>query len=67
MCAGALVLARLQRLVFGAFDEKAGSASSLYNIVQDPRLNHQIEVISAVHADESSALLRDFFLIRRRN
>jgi len=67
MCAGAIVLARLQRLVFGAFDEKAGSASSLYNIVQDSRLNHQVEIISAVLADESAALLRDFFLSKRRN
>lgn len=65
MCAGAIVWARLSRLVFGAFDEKAGSTSTLYNIPQDPRLNHQVEMISGVEADQASALLQDFFRRRR--
>ncbi|MGJ6980468.1 tRNA adenosine(34) deaminase TadA [Aestuariimicrobium soli] len=61
MCAGALVLARVGRLVFGAFDEKAGAVSSLFDVVRDPRLNHRPEVVSGVLADESAALLRQFF------
>ncbi len=65
MCAGAIVWARLHRLVFGAFDEKAGSASTLYNIPQDDRLNHFVEIISGVEADQASALLQAFFRKRR--
>ncbi len=65
MCAGAIVWARLTRLVFGAFDEKAGSASTLYTIPQDPRLNHQVEILSGVEADRAAALLQDFFRQRR--
>jgi tRNA(adenine34) deaminase len=65
MCAGAMVWARLGRLVFGAFDEKAGSASTLYNIPQDPRLNHRVEVISGVEADRAAGLLQSFFRQRR--
>ena len=65
MCAGATVLARLTRLVFGAFDEKAGAASTLYAIPQDVRLNHQVEVVSGVEADRAAALLRSFFRERR--
>lgn len=65
MCAGALVWARLPRLVFGAFDEKAGSCGTLYNLVQDPRLNHRMEVISGVEADQAAALLQSFFQRRR--
>lgn len=65
MCAGALVLARLARLVFGAFDEKLGAASTLYAIPQDPRLNHQLEVVSGVEAEASAELLRAFFRQRR--
>ena len=65
MCAGAIVLSRLARLVFGAFDEKAGSASTLYNIPQDVRLNHQVEIVSGVEADRSAALLQTFFQQRR--
>lgn len=61
MCAGAIVLARLDRLCFGAMDAKAGSASTLYNIPQDKRLNHQTEVVSGVEANQAEALLRDFF------
>ena len=65
MYAGAIVWARLSRLVFGAFDEKAGSASTLYNIPQDDRLNHHVEIISGVEADQAAALLRAFFQQRR--
>ena len=65
MCAGALVLARVERLVYGPQDPKAGAALSLYNIVQDPRLNHQMEVSPDVLAGESAALLGRFFSERR--
>ncbi len=65
MCAGALVLARIDRLVYGCDDPKTGAIKSLYNIVQDDRLNHRLEVTSGVLADESSALLQDFFSHRR--
>ncbi len=60
-CAGAIVLARIPRLVFGAKDPKAGMAGSLENLVQDPRLNHRVELLGGVLADESSELLRAFF------
>lgn len=65
MCAGALVLARMDRLVYGCDDPKAGACKSLYNIVQDERLNHRLEVVSGVLADECSSLLQDFFEQRR--
>lgn len=65
MCAGALVLARVERLVYGPQDPRAGAALSLYNIVQDPRLNHQLEVVPGVLEDEGAALLTDFFEGRR--
>lgn len=65
MCAGAIVWARVPRLVFGAFDEKAGSCSTLYNIPRDPRLNHTVEILSGVEADAAAGLLRDFFSTRR--
>jgi tRNA(adenine34) deaminase len=65
MCAGALVLARLERLVYGASDPKAGMVGSLGNLVQDQRLNHRIEVTSGVLADASGDLLQDFFRARR--
>ena len=65
MCAGALVAARVSRLVFGAFDEKAGAVGSLWDVVRDRRLNHRPEVVSGVLAEESAALLRDFFLTHR--
>jgi tRNA(adenine34) deaminase len=61
MCAGAVVLARLDRLVFGAFDAKAGAVGSLWDVVRDRRLNHRPEVVGGVLAGESSALLREFF------
>jgi tRNA(adenine34) deaminase len=66
MCAGAMVLARLERLVYGAHDPKAGAVGSLMNLVSDERLNHQIEVTSGVLAAESAALLREFFSSRRK-
>jgi tRNA(adenine34) deaminase len=61
MCAGAIVLARLDRLVFGAYDEKAGAVGSLWDVVRDRRLNHRPEVVGGVMADEAGARLRDFF------
>jgi tRNA(adenine34) deaminase len=65
MCAGALVLARVARLVFGAFDDKAGAVGSLWDVVRDRRLNHRPEVVSGVRADEATALLDAFFTERR--
>ena len=61
MCAGAIVLSRLRMLVFGAWDEKAGMAGSVADIVRHPRLNHQPEVVSGVLAAECAELLRGFF------
>ena len=61
MCAGAAVLARVDRIVFGAHDEKAGAAGSMWDLVRDRRLNHRPEVVSGVLAEESAALLREFF------
>ena len=65
MCAGAVVLSRLRRLVFGASDPKAGMVGSLGNLVQDERLNHWIDVTGGTLADASGDLLRDFFRARR--
>ena len=65
MCAGAAVLSRLDRVVFGAADPKAGFAGSLGNLVQDPRLNHRTELTGGVLADECGDLLRSFFRDRR--
>jgi tRNA(adenine34) deaminase len=65
MCAGALVLARIERLVFAAADPKAGFAGSLGDLVHDPRLNHAVEVESGVLEAEAGAILRDFFRERR--
>lgn len=65
MCAGALVLARVQRLVFGADDPKAGAVGSLWDVVRDRRLNHRPEVHRGVAAEEASALLRAFFAHHR--
>ena len=64
-CAGAIVLARIPRLVFGAHDPKAGMAGSLGNLVRDPRLNHRADLLGGVLAEESSSLLRSFFRARR--
>lgn len=65
MCAGALVLARVERVVFGAWDEKAGMAGSVGDILRHPRLNHRPQVRGGVLGAECGALLRDFFTARR--
>src|SRR6185295_7424163 len=65
MCAGALVHARIARLVFGTPDPKAGAAGSIYNILTDPRLNHRVDVLTGIREDECAALLREFFAGRR--
>lgn len=65
MCAGAALLARIDRVVFGATDPKAGACGSLYNLGADPRLNHEFTVRPGVRAEESAQLLRDFFSSRR--
>lgn len=67
MCAGAIVLARLPRLVFGAHDPKAGACRSLYRLVDDPRFNHRVAVTAGVLAAESAALLSQFFREQRPN
>jgi tRNA(adenine34) deaminase len=61
MCAGAILSARIPRLVFGAWDEKAGAAGSVYDVVRDRRLPHRVEVIAGVEAEACAALLLDFF------
>jgi tRNA(adenine34) deaminase len=65
MCAGAVVLARLPRLVFGARDPKAGAVGSLYDVPRDPRLNHTVAVTGGVLADQCGAILTEFFRTRR--
>ncbi len=65
MCAGAIVLARLARVVYGAVDPKAGAAGSVLDVLGEPRLNHRPDVAAGLLADESAALLRSFFLTRR--
>ena len=67
MCAGAIVLARISKLVFGAYDEKAGAVGSLWDVVRDRRLNHRPEVIAGVLANEATALLDEFFAEQRRD
>lgn len=64
MCAGALVLARVERLVFGAYDPKAGAVASLFDVVRDPRLNHRVDVRGGIMAQECGLALRDFFASR---
>jgi tRNA(adenine34) deaminase len=64
-CAGAIVLAKVGRVVFGAWDEKAGMAGSLGDLLRHPRLNHRVEVVGGVLAEECGALLREFFAERR--
>lgn len=61
MCAGAIVASRVERLVFGAFDEKAGAVSSLWDVIRDPRLNHRVEVVTGIEADACGELIRGFF------
>ena len=65
MCAGAIILARLDRLVFGASDPKAGACGSLRNIVEDGRLNHRVTVVRGVLEEECASLLKEFFKERR--
>lgn len=67
MCAGALVQARVSRLVYGAPDPKSGAAGTLYNITADPRLNHRLEVKAGVLGTQCAALLQEFFRARRGN
>ena len=67
MCAGAMVWARIKQLVYGADDPKAGACGSIVNLVQNPRLNHQIEVIRGVLEQESRELIQRFFRERREN
>jgi tRNA(adenine34) deaminase len=66
MCAGAIVLARVTRLVYGAGDPKAGGCGSVLDVIHEPRLNHRAAVTSGVKADECGALLREFFAAKRR-
>ena len=65
MCAGALVHARVERLVYGAADPKSGAAGSIVDIAREPALNHQVDVSAGVLADESAELLQEFFRARR--
>jgi tRNA(adenine34) deaminase len=65
MCAGALVNARLKTVVFGAHDMRGGAVGSLYNLCSDPRLNHEVEVVSGVAGDDCAQLLTEFFVKRR--
>lgn len=66
MCAGAIVLARLGRLVYGAADPKAGGCGSVLDVIHEPRLNHRVEIISGVRADDCGTLLMEFFARKRR-
>ena len=65
MCMGAAINARIARLVFGTVDPKAGAAVSLYNLAEDKRLNHRIEVVSGIMEEECRSLVQDFFRVRR--
>ncbi len=65
MCAGAILNARIPRVVFGAWDEKAGAVGSVYDVLRDRRLNHQVEVTAGVQAEACAALLLDFFADKR--
>jgi tRNA(adenine34) deaminase len=65
LCAGAILAARIPRVVFGAWDEKAGAAGSVYDLLRDRRLPHRVEVVTDVLAEESTALLREFFATAR--
>jgi tRNA(adenine34) deaminase len=64
-CAGAIVLTKIGRIVFGAWDDKAGMAGSVHDLLRHPRLNHRAEVLGGVLAEESAHLLREFFQVRR--
>lgn len=65
MCAGAIVLAKVGRVVFGAWDDKAGMAGSLGDLLRHPRLNHRVEVVGGIHGEACGELLREFFRARR--
>jgi len=65
MCAGAIVQARLARLVYGADDPKGGAVRTVFAVLNDPRLNHRLEIVPGIRAEESAALLQTFFAIRR--
>ena len=65
MCAGAMVNARIKRLVYGCKDEKGGAAESLYHLLSDKRLNHQVEIVSGFLEDECAEILKKFFQERR--
>jgi tRNA(adenine34) deaminase len=66
MCSGAILHARIARLVFATSDPKAGAAGTVLSVINHPKLNHAVEVCSGIHGEESSALLREFFRSRRR-
>jgi tRNA(adenine34) deaminase len=65
MCAGAMIHARIARLVFGTPDPKVGAAGSIYNVLTDPRLNHRVEVVTGIREDECATLLKNFFARKR--
>lgn len=65
MCCGAMIQARIARLVYGADDAKGGAVRSCFSVLDHPQLNHNVEVTSGVHAEESAAILKDFFVARR--
>lgn len=65
MCAGAILLARIPKVVYAAADPKSGAVGSLYNVLEDERLNHRVEVVSGIYAEESGMLLKSFFQSRR--
>jgi tRNA(adenine34) deaminase len=65
MCAGAMIQARIERLVYGAEDPKGGAVTSCFAVLDHPRLNHRVEVTPGVLAEESSALLKEFFAAKR--
>jgi len=65
MCAGAILNSRIPRVVFGAWDEKAGAVGSVYDLLRDRRLNHRVEVVAGVEAEACAALLLDFFMTKR--
>jgi len=67
MCAGAIVLARVPRLIFGAWDPKAGACGSIRDVVRDRRLNHTVEVIGSVREEECAQILDEFFASQRRS
>lgn len=67
MCAGAIVLSRIPKVIFGAWDEKAGAVGSVFDILREPRLNHWVEVYPGVREEECASLLTDFFRTKRKH